>query len=56
MSKLNVKKLRQEKRTIIVSSEEALKDVDKFEWSKEVMTDEKKVGIKLFKNALRDNF
>lgn len=35
--KLNVKKLRKEKNTIIVSSKEALKDVSPIEWSKEVI-------------------
>lgn len=50
MVKLNVKKLRQEKNTIIVSSEEALKDVNKIEWLKEVITGEKKVEIKAINN------
>lgn len=50
MVKLNVKKLRKEKNTVIVSSKEALKDVNTIEWSKEVMIGEKKVEIKAINN------
>ncbi|WP_343339154.1 hypothetical protein TPELB_15090 [Terrisporobacter petrolearius] len=48
--KLNVKKLGKEKNTIIVSSKEALKDVSPIEWSKEVMSGEKKVEIRGINN------
>lgn len=40
--KLNVKKLRKEKNTITVSSKEALKDISPIEWSKEVISGDKK--------------
>ena len=50
MVKLNVKKLRKEKNTVIVSSKEALKDVNTIGWPKEVMTGEKKVEIKVINN------
>ena len=50
MVRLIVKKLRKEKNTVIVSSKEALKDVKPIEWSKEVMTGEKKVEIKAINN------
>ncbi|MCC3866416.1 hypothetical protein [Terrisporobacter petrolearius] len=48
--KLNVKKLRKEKNTIIVSSKEALKDVSPIEWSKEVISGDKKVEIRRINN------
>lgn len=48
--KLNVKKLRKEKNTIIVSSKEALKDVSPIEWSKEVISGDKKVEIRGINN------
>lgn len=47
MVKLNVKKLRKEKNTVIVSSKEALREVNPIEWSKEVMTGQKKIEIKV---------
>lgn len=44
--KLNLKQLLEEKNTIIVSSEEALKDVNRINWSKEVLNGNKKVEVK----------
>lgn len=50
MMKLNTKKLRREKNTFIVSSKEALKEVNTIKWSKELMTGEKKIEIKAINN------
>lgn len=44
--KLNVKKLRKEKNTIIVSSKESLKDIETIQWSKEIIDGSKKVEIR----------
>ena len=44
--KLNVKKLRECKETIIVSSKDALSDVTKIAWSEEIINGNKKITIK----------
>lgn len=46
MMKLNVKKLRQEKNTIIVSSKESLKDIEPIQWSDDVLEGKKTIEIK----------
>ncbi|MBU3105106.1 hypothetical protein [Clostridium gasigenes] len=43
MMKLNLKELRKKKNSTIVSSEQALKDVVKFNWTDEVLNGQKKV-------------
>lgn len=50
MMRLNIKKLREEKNTTIISSEEALKNVNPFNWSNDVINGNKKVEIKLVDN------
>lgn len=44
--KLNVKKLRKSKNTIVVSSKEALADVTPINWSHDVIDGNKKITIK----------
>lgn len=46
---INIKKLREKKGSKIISSEEALKDIEPFEWNEEVLTGERKDIIKDFK-------
>lgn len=46
MSKINIKKLREKNDSKIISSEEALKDVEPFEWNEEVLTGKRKDIIK----------
>ena len=43
---MDIKSLRKTKNTIIVSSEESLKDVEPIEWSEEVINGNKQVIIK----------
>lgn len=45
MSKINIKKLRENNGSKIISSKEALKDVEPFEWNEEVLTGERRVII-----------
>ena len=44
--KLNVKKLRESKEAIIVSSKDELADVIKIAWSEEIINGNKKITIK----------
>lgn len=44
--KLNVKKLRKEKDTVVVSSKESLKDIEYIKWSDKVLSGKKTVDIK----------
>ena len=44
--KLNVKKLRECKETIIISSKDALSDVIKIAWSEEIINGNKKITIR----------
>ena len=44
--KLNIKKLRKNQNTIIVSSKDALSDVIKIAWSEEIINGNKKITIK----------
>ena len=44
--KLNIKKLRKNQNTIIVSSKDALSDVTKIAWSEEIINGNKKITIK----------
>lgn len=46
MMKLNLKELRKNKNSKIVSSEKALSDIVKFNWTDEVLNGEKKVIVK----------
>ncbi|EJT6154948.1 hypothetical protein N2W29_003108 [Clostridium perfringens] len=46
MMKLNIKELRKKKNSKIVSSEKALNDVVKFNWTDEVLRGQKKVVVK----------
>ncbi|MGL6105752.1 hypothetical protein [Romboutsia sp.] len=46
MMKLDVKKIRKEKNTVIVSSKESLKDIEHIQWSKDIIAGSKKVEIK----------
>ena len=46
MSFLNIKKLRKNQNTIIVSSKDALSDVTKIAWSEEIINGNKKITIK----------
>ncbi len=43
--KLDIKKLREEKDTTVISSKESLKDVENIEWSEDVLNGKKKVDI-----------
>ena len=45
--KLNVKKLRQEKNTIIVSTKESLEDIEKIQWSDEVLEGKAKIEVNI---------
>lgn len=44
--KLNIKKLREEKNTVIVSSKESLRDIEAIKWSKEVLNGDKTVEVR----------
>ena len=44
--KLNLKELIEKKDTRVISSEEALKDVKKIDWSEEVLNGNSKVEVK----------
>ena len=44
--KLNIKKLRKNQNTIIVSLKDALSDVTKIAWSEEIINGNKKITIK----------
>lgn len=50
MIKLNVKKLRENKKTTIISSKEALRDVTPINWAQDVIDGKKKVEIKAAAN------
>lgn len=43
--KLDIKKLREEKNTTIISSKESLEDIEIIEWSEDVLNGKKKVDI-----------
>ena len=45
MKKLNISKLRKNKKTKIISLKESLKDVEPINWSEEVVNGDKKVNI-----------
>ena len=45
MKKLNIKSLRENKNTIIISTEESLEDINPIEWSDKVINGEKQVTI-----------
>ena len=48
MMKLDVKKLRQEKNIMIVSSKESLKDIEPIQWSYDVLEGKKKIEVKAY--------
>lgn len=50
MVRLNVKKLVENKNTIILSSKDALLDVTPIKWSQEVVNGNKKVVVKSMRN------
>lgn len=43
--KLDIKKLREEKNTTVISSEESLENIEIIEWSEDVLKGKKKVDI-----------
>lgn len=45
MKKLNIKSLRENKNTIIISTEESLEGINPIEWSDDVINGEKQVTI-----------
>jgi hypothetical protein len=45
--KLNVKKLRHEKNTIIVSTKESLENIEKIQWSDEVLEGKVKIEVNI---------
>lgn len=45
--KLDIKKIREEKNTTIISSEESLEDVEIIEWTEDVLEGKKKIEISL---------